>query len=195
MKIRKRWIGAAAVLALLVSAVAIAQVTLVTSEWSSGNLVFKKVSDGSTLFTFNASGINFAAPGNLLIGGTALTPTAAELNEYLITIHDVDVCDTTSVYAVLPHAGTLNSAAVVPHGTIDSQTVLKLYLGAVDTTYLTEVSGATLTMTASAPAGRIFTNGAVTGGSTVTANSGVRVGSDGTCTSAIVGTVTIGVTR
>ena len=110
MKIRKRWIGAAAVLALLVSAVAIAQVTLVTSEWSSGNLVFKKVSDGSTLFTFNTSGINFAAPGNLLIGGTALTPTAAELNEYLITIHDVDVCDTTSVYAVLPHAGTLNSA-------------------------------------------------------------------------------------
>lgn len=193
--IRKRWIAVAAVLALLVSAVAIAQVTLVTSDWSSGNLVFKRVDTGATLFTFNTSGLNFAAPGNVLIGGTALTPTATELNEQVINVYVADICTTTATYATLPHAGTLTAYSTNVGGSVDAATVVNLYLSAVDVSYLSAVTGGTITLTNSDLAGKIRTNGTITGGNTVTANSGVRVVSDGGCTGVAPATVSLTVTR
>jgi len=133
--------------------------------------------------------------GTLTLGSTDLTATGTELNDQMLSVTLTDVCTATDYYLPLPEAGTFKTAYTTVNGTVDVATVLTFFLSAVDPTYLTEVTGSTLTIAASSAAGAVDSSGTITGGSTITAGSGLRISPDGGCGGTVPTVVSVVYTR
>lgn len=128
---------------------------------------------------FSVQGFAIDSSGNVRTDNYTLSE--GELASESLTFYLPDVCAATAYYGVLPEAGTISAVASNVNGSVDSQTAITFYLAAVDATYTTEVTGATLTLAAGSGAGQVATHGAISGGNTFTARSGIKIAPDGAC--------------
>lgn len=122
------------ILVALVALPALAQVTNISSKFDGGNLVFYKVSDGAVLATVKPTGLDVEA-AKLLLGGTAVTATATEVNQYTVHVNMADAGTAGSVFVVVPHAGTIKKLSVVNQVTsTTTKTVFLAKIGGVSVT-------------------------------------------------------------
>ena len=130
------------------------------------------------------------AGGGLEVGGTVVSSTAAELDEYAVYTCIVDISTAQSDWIVAPHAGAITDIWTVIDGAIgtaDADITLEL-AG-------TLVTGSTVTVaTASSAAGDVDTATA-TAANTVAAGDAIEVITDGASTNTVEVCVTIIIER
>lgn len=199
---KRNSIIAALLLMLLAASAAMAQgVTNIGSKWSAGDIVFYKVSDGTTLMTIATTGVTIptfatttvtattANATTLQIGGTAVSSTAAELNQYCVNGSFVDAGTAGSVFVVVPHAGTIASISVVNN--VASTTTKTVFTGAIAGTPITHPA---CEIAATATAGT-KTTVVPTAANTVAAGDVIEIASDGGTDATMPVTVTLTITR
>lgn len=161
----------------------------VKSKWVSGNLVFTDLS-GTELISIEADGtLDVKTASKLKLAGTAVSSSAAELNQYSINVDFADANAAGSIFVVAPHAGSIVGLhAVNSVANTTTKTVLTAEIvGVLVTTPAWEVAitQAAGTVSSSVP----------TAANVVTAGQAIEIITDGGGTPVMPTSITIVISR
>ena len=126
----------------------------------------------------------------IYLDGTALATTAAELNQYVITVDMTDISTGASVWVVAPHAGTITAIYSVINGAIIT----------ADATITAEiatvaVTGSSITIAHSGSAAGTVDSSTPTAANVVTAGQAIEIITDGGSTNTVRATFSIVISR
>lgn len=128
------------------------------------------IASGGSLDVESGGEIDIESGGSLKIAGTAITATAAELNETILNIDIADGSADADYYVVSPHAGTISKIWTVIDGAV----------GTADITVTASIGGTAVTngvvtiATAGSAAGDID-SATPTAANTVTAGQAIKL--------------------
>ncbi len=95
---------------------------------------FQVRQDGNAVVPSGAS-LDIESGGALKIAGSTVTPTATQLNQYVVTAYAADIGTAGSSFVTCPHAGVIKSLQAVNHGAnAGTKTVLTAKIATVSVT-------------------------------------------------------------
>ena len=145
--------------------------------------------DGSFVCPSGAS-IDIESGGSFEFAGTQITASAAELNQYALTVRITDIATAGSVWVVAPHAGTIAAIYTVIDGAITgADAAITAEIGG---TLVTD-SGITIANSGSA-AGDVDSS-TPSAANTLTAGQALEIITDGGSTNTVSANVTVLITR
>ena len=153
----------------------------------SGDIVVKP---GGEIEVESGGSIDVESGASLKLAGTALSASAAELNQYSVECVIPDISTAGSFFVTAPHAGDI----AIWYSTIDNaitvgDATLTLEIGG------TLVTGSSITVAQSGSAAGDVDSASPSAANTVTAGQAIEVITDGGSTTACRATVTIVITR
>lgn len=146
---------------------------------------------GGSLDVASGGDLDIESGASLKLAGTAISVTAAELNDSIIQIHVEDISVASTFYAVSHFIGSVT----------DWYCVLNSAFSGSDVTLALSVNGAqptnngTLTVTTSGSAAGEVDSAAVTGANSITRGQVIGIGSNGNATQATVEMCTVVIER
>ena len=178
---------AASLIAVLIAGAVIAQNVNVYTEQGGDRMV---VGSGGSLDVASGGEIDIESGGSLKIAGTAISSTAAELNEYSLSVELDTLCTASSAWVVAPHAGDVVKIYTVIDGAIaTSDVVITPQIGGTNIT-----NGAITVANASSAAGDVDSS-TPTAANTVTAGQAIEFETDGACVNAIKTEISVLISR
>lgn len=145
----------------------------VRSTWKSGNLIFQD-RDKTDLLSIESDGtLDVKTASKLKISGTAITSTAAELNQYAINLYMADANTAGSAYVVAPHAGKIVGLQVTNY--VANTTVKTVLLAKIATVIVT----APAWEIAITQAAGVASNVVPTAANAITAGAVIEINTDG----------------
>lgn len=145
---------------------------------------------GDRLVVASGGTINVESGGAFQLAGTALSATAAEVNQYAITTRIADISTASSAWVVAPHAGNVVKIYSVIDGAITAaDAVLTPKIATVAIT-----GGAITIATASSAAGDVDSS-TPSAANAVTAGQAIEIATDGGSTGTVSAVITLVIER
>ena len=148
------------------------------------------VASGGSFDVESGGEIDIESGGSLKLAGTAVSASAAELNETFLTTRIPDISSASSVWVVAPHAGTIVKIYSVIDGAISAaDAVLDPQLGG------TSITGGGITIANASSAAGDVDSSTPTALNVVAAGDAIEIATDGGSTGAVAAEITIVLSR